>query len=196
MPQGKRRSHKEHFLNPIMQNKLHIKWIKKLVGEEIPVHSVIVFSERRTLKKVSVESPDVFVINRNRIASTVKKIGNQQGQKLATEKITSIYELLYPYTQVTATTEAQHIADIQKNHDYSASQVDKEVAVNEATKEVMPKTEKVNTLANAPEVEEVVQSQQNVTQEGDSNICPRCGAKLVLRASKKGENVGNKFYGR
>lgn len=33
LPQGKGKSHKEHFLNPIMQNKLHIKWIKSLIGE-------------------------------------------------------------------------------------------------------------------------------------------------------------------
>lgn len=29
----------------------------------------------------------------------------------------------------------------------------------------------------------------------NSDICPRCGGKLVLRTAKKGSNVGNKFYG-
>jgi hypothetical protein len=32
------------------------------------------------------------------------------------------------------------------------------------------------------------------TQEGDI-YCPKCGAKLVLRTAKNGENAGNQFYG-
>ena len=29
----------------------------------------------------------------------------------------------------------------------------------------------------------------------DELICPRCGNKLVLRTAKKGQNIGNQFYG-
>lgn len=50
------------FYNPIMQNKTHIKWLKKQVGNNIPVYSVIAFSERCKLKDITVESKDVKVI--------------------------------------------------------------------------------------------------------------------------------------
>lgn len=32
-------------------------------------------------------------------------------------------------------------------------------------------------------------------KDGVSKICPRCGKPLVLRTAKKGENVGNQFWG-
>ena len=45
LPQGKGKSNKEYFYNPVMQNRSHIKHLKALLGD-VPVHSVIVFSER------------------------------------------------------------------------------------------------------------------------------------------------------
>ena len=29
----------------------------------------------------------------------------------------------------------------------------------------------------------------------NSNICPRCGAELVIRTARQGTNAGNQFYG-
>lgn len=56
LPQGRGRSHKESFYNPIMQNRTHIKHLKAMVGENVPMYSIITFSERCTLKKVEVKS--------------------------------------------------------------------------------------------------------------------------------------------
>ena len=53
LPQGKGRpSKKEKFLNPIMQNKLHIRCLNEYLKEEYPVYSVIAFSQRCELKKI------------------------------------------------------------------------------------------------------------------------------------------------
>ncbi len=41
---------KNQFYNPIMQNRTHLKWMKNYVGEDVPLFSVIVFSERCELK--------------------------------------------------------------------------------------------------------------------------------------------------
>lgn len=86
LPQGKGRSHKEHFFNPIIQNKVHIKWLRNIVGEELPLYSIIAFSERCTLKKVNVTSQDVQVINRNVILSAVEHAGSMQSKKLSQDK--------------------------------------------------------------------------------------------------------------
>ena len=62
-PQGKGKSRKESFYNPIMQNRTHIKHLKALLGESIPMHSIITFSDRCTLKNVlvtSLDAPRVF----------------------------------------------------------------------------------------------------------------------------------------
>lgn len=56
IPKGNGRRHKEHFYNPIMQNHSHIKHLQALFEEPIPMHSIIVFSERCTLKNITIKS--------------------------------------------------------------------------------------------------------------------------------------------
>lgn len=114
LPQGKGRSHKESFYNPIMQNRTHIKYLKTLVGEDIPMHSIITFSERCTLKKVDVKSEDIRVINRDKVYDTVAAIcAKRDITVLSNEKISEIYDKLYPYTQVSDATKEQHIQNIK-----------------------------------------------------------------------------------
>lgn len=117
LPKGKGKSKKERFYNPIMQNKSHIKHLKKIIGEDIPVVSVIVFSDRCTLKKVTVISENVSVINRYNILKTVKSICKKmQEDNLNEYKIESIYNKLYPYTQVSKEFKEQHIEKINEKN--------------------------------------------------------------------------------
>ena len=44
---------KNRFYNPIKQNRTHIKWLQKYVGEDVPLFSIIVFSERCELKNLN-----------------------------------------------------------------------------------------------------------------------------------------------
>lgn len=108
LPNGKK-ARKEHFYNPIMQNKTHIKWLQNLIGMNFPVYSVIVFSERCTIKKMDVTSPDVRVVKRDRLNRVVKDIKKENGKKLTQEQISHLYEQLYPYTQVGEDVKRKHI---------------------------------------------------------------------------------------
>ena len=115
LPQGRGRSHKESFYNPIMQNRTHIKHLKALVGEEIPTHSIITFSERCTLKKVEVKSEDIRVINRDMVCDAVASIcARSEAAVLSNEQICDIYNKLYPYTQVSNAVKEQHVQNIEK----------------------------------------------------------------------------------
>ena len=166
LPQGKGRSHKEHFFNPITQNKVHIKWLRRIVGEELPLYSIIAFSERCTLKKVNVTSQDVQVINRHVILSAVEHAGNMQSKKLSQDEINETYNTLYPFTQISEEQKLQHVQNIKMN--YSTPQLNHEkVSVSNETDEY----------------------------ELDTHICPKCGAPLVLRTAKNGINSGQQFYG-
>ena len=71
LPAGRGKSHKEHFYNPIMQNHSHIKNLKYLLDEQFPIRSIIVFSDRCTLKSVQIKSNDISVINRYNVAPVV-----------------------------------------------------------------------------------------------------------------------------
>lgn len=123
LPKGRGRSQKETFYNPVMQNRGHIKHLKALLGEDVPMHSVITFSERCTLKSVEVKSADVSVINRGDVYHTVASICSKiENPLLSDEQIIVMYEKLYPYTQVDAATKTQHIENVEKKLDPASVQ--------------------------------------------------------------------------
>jgi len=116
LPKGRGRCHKEHFYNPIMQNASHIKHLKNLVGKNVPMRSVIIFSDRCTLKNITIKSNDISVINHYSIAPVVTQICNQIQTTIFTEtEINDIYNKLYPYTQCGYEIKRQHIENLRKN---------------------------------------------------------------------------------
>lgn len=105
---------KQYFLNPIIQNKLHIKHLKQLVQENIPIYSMIVFSDDCELKDITIKSKNVSVLNRYDVKTLVLQICTQTNEELLTElEINDIYNKLYPYTQVSYEVKAQHIENIR-----------------------------------------------------------------------------------
>ncbi len=113
LPTGRGRSRKEQFYNPIMQNRSHISNLKKLIGEQYPVFSVIVFSERCTLKKIELQSDDIRVIKRDSVLSAVTDICQSAPAQLSDVDIAMIYEKLYPCTQASEQEKAAHVEAIQ-----------------------------------------------------------------------------------
>ena len=118
LPQGKGKpARKETFFNPIMQNSLHIKCLKAAVGTDYAMQSVIAFSERCTLKKVSVYSPDVQVVKRNDVESAVKNALQRMPESaVSKEQIQQLYDFLYPFSQVSETIKQKHMQAV-KEHD-------------------------------------------------------------------------------
>jgi uncharacterized membrane protein len=125
-----------------------------------------VFSERCTLKKV--DTPNYTVIKRNYVGSTVEKIASSSENDITENKITEIYDKLYPYTQVSEDDKSKHVENIN------------------------------NRLLSADDtkqkIETPIKDNDNAIKT-DENICPKCGNTLVLRTAKKGENAGKTFYG-
>jgi len=98
-----------------MQNASHIKHLKKLVGQNIPIRSIIVFSDRCKLKNIKTKSDGNSVINRYNLKPAVMQICNHTQTDLLTEtEIYDIYNKLYPYTQVSYEEKVQHIYKISK----------------------------------------------------------------------------------
>ncbi len=118
LPQGKgRKAKKEKFLNPIMQNKLHIECLQEVLGddlENVPIFSVVVFSNRCELKKLELISNEAVVIKREKLPLLVKKYCKVK-PFLTYEKIEELYKTLYPLTQFSDEVKKKHIEDIQKH---------------------------------------------------------------------------------
>ena len=160
---------KNQFYNPILQNKTHLKWMKSFVGEDIPLFSIIVFSERCELKKVTVESEDIRVIKRDLTYATVRDIWDKNPDTVSDSRIEELYVKLKELTNVDKATKASHIENIEKKYKASIDSSNNDETVNSSSKD---------------------------KPSGDNElICPKCGSKLILRTAKKGENTGNQFYG-
>ena len=198
LPQGRGKSHKEAFYNPIMQNKTHIKHLKAMLGESIPMHSIITFSDRCTLKNVEIKSSDIHVINRNEVVGVVASIASSQPDILTASQIQEIHDQLYPYTQTDDAVKQKHIERIEQ---VIHSDPD------ESTVTAAPVSTLQQTPAEVPSVQET-SAAIPTTQETPAEVtdtlpepkavpphCPKCGAELVLRTAKKGSNAGNQFYG-
>lgn len=193
--------HKEHFYNPIKQNQTHIKWLRTLLKKEIDFEttpfSLIVFSERCTLKNITNTNPLVKVINRYDILKEISAYDEMMGDIISEENIIKIYDILKPYTMVDEVQKQKHIDDINSRYkkdiveanQINASSVDNK---NSITAEIDMKDIE-NKSAEQVEDNEVMAENREIV--GDDLLCPRCGAKLVLRTAKKGNNMGNQFYG-
>jgi ssDNA-binding Zn-finger/Zn-ribbon topoisomerase 1 len=105
---------KNKFFNPVIQNNGHIKHLRSVAGEEIPMFSVVVFSDNCELKKVQVES--VPVVCRRDVVAAVEKIKGGAEEYTFENGMESVYNMLYPMTQVDASVKVAHIEAIKNNH--------------------------------------------------------------------------------
>jgi len=117
LPAGKKRSRKNQFYNPIMQNKTHIKWFQTFLADQtLPFYSYIVFSDRCTLKNITLTSGQHYVVNRYNLLSAIRQNAAKAGMQLSPDKIDLLYEKLYPLTQVDEAKKIMHIQNIQEKH--------------------------------------------------------------------------------
>lgn len=204
LPAGRGRSHKKYFYNPIMQNRLHIKHLKAFLGEQIPMRSVIVFSERCTLKDIRLKSNDVNVINRYSVYDVVFDIFKQTENDILTEfDIAEIYNKLYSYTQVDEKSKSQHIESIKNKLNNKSEQQFNETLTQENSqvepeKELVEKKDigvtAINTYDETPILDSI--ELDNIDKKENQVLkCPICNSVLVLRTATKGANSGKQFYG-
>lgn len=184
LPTGRGKSQKTQFLNPIMQNKVHIKYLQNIVGTDININSIIVFSERCTFKDLKLTSGKVKVIKRNEILKEMQSyLRISMPYRLSSERIISIYNRLYPYTKVDEVKKQEHVHNIK-------SDVSGKNRRKSSYSEMNSYQFKSNTSKIKREAPHNVNSELKTPKK-----CPRCGNNLVLRVAKKGNYVGKQFYG-
>jgi len=116
LPIGRGHSQKNSFYNPIMQNTSHICHLREFLGTSVPMYSVIVFSDRCTLKKVNYDNEKTYVVHRTAVAETVREVrDNAPLLIMSNTQMQTIYDRLYPCTQLTDEEKEQHIKQIKKH---------------------------------------------------------------------------------
>ena len=117
------KSRKEHFLNPIIQNKVHLKWLQAYLKEfeDLKFFSYIVFSIRCELKDITLTSGNHFVVKRDNILNAVSRNVAVSDAKMAVSLIDAIYKKLYPLTQIDEVKKMEHIQNIKNRYDQPAT---------------------------------------------------------------------------
>jgi hypothetical protein len=100
---------KNKFLNPIWQNKKHIKYLSKVLVD-VQLRSLIVFSERCELKKVNVE--EGLVIKRGKLRKLILK----ESEKVifSDQEIDAFYNKLKGYSNKSEEEKRLHIEQVRK----------------------------------------------------------------------------------
>ena len=106
------------FYNPIKQNIGHIKALQSLLPsiEQEHYKSVIVFSERCELKKVSYEAKDTYIIKRYDLTKLMKQQINASPNILEPAYIDRIYNFLAQYQKADKAVKDEHVAKIKEKH--------------------------------------------------------------------------------
>lgn len=109
-----RRGEKNKFYNPIWQNKGHISALKNFLGNwySNQTQSYIVFSERCTLKDVTVISPNVHVVKRENLLYELRT--NHWKSALTQKDIDLVYQALISQTRVDKTVKTRHVENIHR----------------------------------------------------------------------------------
>jgi hypothetical protein len=113
LPGKKGQAHKEKFYNPIWQNKTHINNLKRYIGSEYKINSIIVFSDICELKNIQNSDNNVKIIKAENLLSTIKNIEQTSTQPIKEENIKEIYEKIYPTTQISEEIKTKHIENIK-----------------------------------------------------------------------------------
>lgn len=174
---------KNQFYNPLKQNRTHIKWLSSYMSNfssiEIPMYSVIVFSERCELKKVPCDSKDAIICKRDSLYWRIRKLWDSLPDIFPERDIETTYNILKRLTDVSEALKQTHIENINRkfqNKLLESKQMSQSLNARPIT------TVSDDRVSSAPQVTAPL-------------CCPRCGSPLVLRTVKKGVNAGNQFYG-
>lgn len=98
---------KHKFFNPIWQNRKHVKYLKKALGD-VHTHSIIVFSQRCELKKLEVGNN--IVIKRNHLRQVIKQ--DLSNQVYTQNEIDSFYYELKKYSNQSDEVKKTHIENL------------------------------------------------------------------------------------
>ena len=149
------KSEKNRFFNPIKQNQQHISCINKnLDYYNVPYHSIVVFSDYCSFKKLSYVPSSVGVVHKKNLRRYIRKIEKNYRGSLNQQEINMLYNKLLKASVKSPGIEKKHITEIKDRQKIQAS-----VSI------------------------------------GNGEICPKCGAPLVLRTARNGAYAGSQFWG-
>ena len=109
---GGRTSKKFKFYNPVWQNKTHEKVLRQLIGRDVPIFPLVVFSDRGDLMNLRYDASSVQIIHTSQLRSFFSYMRAEYPDALTEHEVCKLYEQLLPYTQAGEKERQAHIAQI------------------------------------------------------------------------------------
>lgn len=105
---------KYRFYNPIKQNNGHIHQLQKLLGEDVPFYSIVVFGGTCELRDISFIPNGTFVVKERRLLEVINNIlnNNPSANYSNKQRVVEILKQAAKNGEV-ADTEQEHIDDIK-----------------------------------------------------------------------------------
>jgi hypothetical protein len=110
---------KFRFYNPIKQNDSHIRHLRKILGENVPFYSVILFSGNCILRNISSVPQGTFIVKPRQVLSVINSIMNDNDPAEYSDKRRVVTELKKSVENGDdAEIKIQHVCDIRNMLNY------------------------------------------------------------------------------
>lgn len=103
---------KYKMYNPIKQNRGHIKWLRQYLNQDVPMFSIIAFSDRCELKKITLYKHDAAVCNRCMTSELIEEICEENPDVLNEKEIFDLKNRLESLTHVDIVTRMVHDTNV------------------------------------------------------------------------------------
>lgn len=110
---GRRKLETHSFYNPIWQNKTHMSVLRQVVGEKVPLYSVVVFSDRCRLRKVRVKRRDGAVCQESGLPRQIRKLWRRHRLHLTDQEVSRVVRQLESVREQGRAVERSHIRDVK-----------------------------------------------------------------------------------
>lgn len=131
---------KHFFLNPIIQNSNHIRYLREKLNGYTNIHSIIVFGNGATIKNIKKTSSSVTIIKNREIRDVIISDINSRSNTMPPERVDEIYSALTKISGKNVSNEVkeQHIKNITGEDAKEKSEELKSIEINnEQTKEII-----------------------------------------------------------
>ena len=189
---------KSKFYNPVWQNKGHMEALKAFFSDydDLPIFSLIVFSERCELKNVTFTAPNTFVIKRDHLNSVFRKQIHDLGDYDVDKRI-DVYRRLLPFCKKSDVEKQEHIDRILQMKMLKVA-AEKPVQAKQELNSPIPELDKRSYEANHESGiqlrEEKLPLAVRRPETPQAGLCPRCGKQLIQRKGKTGPFIGCSGY--
>ena len=108
---GRTKTETHALYNPIWQNAGHVRALEALVGEEVPLWPVVVFTGRCRLEDVEWDSEDVSVCKLEELPRVLRRTGRKT---LSQREVRALYDQLEPYTRASWGQKRAHVRQVRR----------------------------------------------------------------------------------